>query len=225
MTTLRREILPPEQVRVWEKCSEPSRKWGAYLAGGTSVALYLGHRRSVDFDWFTPRTIPPTAVLADVQAMKVGPVEVLQNKEGTFLSNVAGVSFSLFRYPYPLLESPTDLDGSKLASLRDLAAMKMVAIHQRGTKKDFIDVHELLVERVFTLPDMIEASRQRYQLGDTSGIVRALTYFSDADPMPMPVMLKPRTWDEVKAGMIHHVEMMTGQKLSSDKPRPRRGRR
>jgi hypothetical protein len=55
-----------------------------HRAGGTAVAFYLGHRRSIDFDWFTPRSIAPVDLLADVRAMGF-PVEVVQNKEGTFL--------------------------------------------------------------------------------------------------------------------------------------------
>ena len=57
MIEFHHEIMPEEQLRIWMVCAGPTSKWKAYLAGGTSIALHLGHRRSVDFDWFTPETI------------------------------------------------------------------------------------------------------------------------------------------------------------------------
>jgi hypothetical protein len=110
MSKFHHQVMPEEQLRVWKACAGPSSKWKAYLAGGTSVALYLGHRRSVDFDWFTAETIPPEDLLTDVRQMGFT-VEVQQNNVGTFLSTVSGVSFTVFRYRYPHLGPLSALDG------------------------------------------------------------------------------------------------------------------
>jgi hypothetical protein len=214
MSRWHRSIFPAEQLRVWKVCARPTSQWDAYLAGGTAVALYLGHRRSDDFDWFTPQTIPPAKLLADVEGLGF-PVSVRQNTEGTFLANVSGVSFSVFRFRYPLLESPVVLDGCALASIRDLAAMKLLAIYQRGTKKDFIDIHAILEAKHFTLPEMFAAFSEKYSIDDTSELRRALVYFDDADKLPMPFMLSRTTWDNVKNGILSQVDAF-------GKPRRRR---
>jgi hypothetical protein len=72
------------------------QKWDAYLAGGAGLALQLGHRRSIDLDWFTRRTLPPPEILSDVQSLGL-PLHVRQNDEGTFLGQVGGIESSVFR--------------------------------------------------------------------------------------------------------------------------------
>jgi hypothetical protein len=84
--------------------------------------LQLGHRRSNDFDWFTPRTLPPSGILEDLRSTKL-PVTVRQNDEGTFLGQVGNVDYSVFRYPYALAESPVSIEGCDVASLKDIATI------------------------------------------------------------------------------------------------------
>ena len=143
LTRFHPEALTRVQQRIFAVSGGPASRWGAYLAGGTALALYFGHRRSDDFDWFTPNTIPPAVLLADVETLGFA-IDVHQNTEGTFLGLVAGVQFSVFRYRYELLAPTIRLDGCQLASLRDLAAMKLAALCGRATKKDYVDVrHEI----------------------------------------------------------------------------------
>jgi hypothetical protein len=97
------EVLTSDQQHVLTASATISQRWGAYLAGGAGLALQLGHRRSADFDWFTPKTLPPSEVLKDVQTLGL-PMQIRQNDEGTFLGQVGGVDYSVFRYRYPLVE-------------------------------------------------------------------------------------------------------------------------
>jgi hypothetical protein len=108
-----------------------------------------------------------------------------------------------------------------VAALPDLAAMKLLAIYQRGTKKDFVDVHELLDRRIIKLPDMLHAFREKFGTDDTRDLFRALVYFEDAETLPMPHMLVPRTWDEVKEGIWRHVTALTGQQPPSSRGKKR----
>jgi hypothetical protein len=78
------EVLTSDQQHVLTASATISQRWGAYLAGGAGLALQLGHRRSADFDWFTPKTLPPSEVLKDVQTLGL-PMQIRQNDEGTFL--------------------------------------------------------------------------------------------------------------------------------------------
>ena len=88
------EVLVPAQKVVLTGSASITQKWGAYLAGGSGLALQIGHRRSRDFDWFTRKTVPPVELLKDVKSLGL-PVEVRQNDEGTFLGAVAGLDYSV----------------------------------------------------------------------------------------------------------------------------------
>ena len=138
------EALPARQREVLRACVGPTHRWRAYLAGGTALALHLGHRQSEDLDWFTPETLDTDDLLAIVTGMGF-PVEIDQNQTGTFLAVVGGVKFSVFRYRYDVLDPFVDAKGVNLASIRDLAAMKLTALIGRATKRDYVDIHELLV--------------------------------------------------------------------------------
>ncbi len=123
-----------------------------YLAGGTGLALQIGHRVSVDFDWFSgthplmgaDRIRLLAALRASVPAGE--DVSVVREEDGTLAVRVAGVDVSFFTYPYPVLAPPSVLLGLPLASLADIAAMKLSAIIGRGSRKDFIDLNALLHE-------------------------------------------------------------------------------
>src|SRR5580658_356178 len=97
--------------------------------------------------------------------------------------------------------------------MRDLAAMKLLAVYQRGTKKDFIDVYAMMMARRLTLSAMLDAFREKFGVSDTREVLRALSYFGDADPLPMPHMLWPMTWDEVKAGVLRAVSAIAGHEI------------
>jgi len=193
--------LTPEQQVVLKASAQAAQKWEAYLAGGAGLALQLGHRRSVDFDWFTRQTLAPADVLRDLQSFGL-PVRIRQNDEGTFLGQVGGVDYSVFRYRYELVEPPIVFNGCQLASLRDIAAMKMTAIVQRATKRDYVDLHAIFCTRSIGLGDAVSTMKQKFPGVDPSLALRALTYFNDVDKQPMPEMLAKMSWDDVKAGLV-----------------------
>jgi hypothetical protein len=189
------KALPGRQQIVFRSCAEISRRWGAYLAGGTALALQLGHRQSEDLDWFTIQTVAPDDLLVDVHGLGF-PTTVKQNDEGTFLATVGDVKFSVFRYRYPMIDSFVQVEGINLASARDLAAMKLAALMGRATKRDYIDVHVLLTEGHLSLPEMVRAFEQKYPKHEVHGALRALTFFDDVEGN-MPIMLAPTTWKKV----------------------------
>lgn len=193
------KALTVEQRRVLQACAKPTARWNAYLAGGTALALQLGHRQSEDLDWFTAETLDPGQLLADTQAMGF-PLTVVQNDVGTFLAMVGSVKLSVFRYRYPMLDAFVVSDGAKLAGLRDLAAMKLAAVMARATMRDYVDIHQLLLGKHLTLPAMLEAFQAKYPATDPSGALRALTFFDDVIG-EMPIMLTKTTWKGVTADL------------------------
>lgn len=196
------EVLVPDQKVVLAGTKPLAQKWHAYLAGGAALALQLGHRRSRDFDWFTKETVPPDAVVSDLKATGL-PVSIRQNTAGTLHAEVGGVEYSLFRYRYDLVGPLVAFEGCHLASLPDICAMKLAAIHQRAVKRDYVDLYALFHRGGMTLDGALEAWHQKFPNADPGFALTAMVYFKDVENQPMPEMLVPLTWERVKAGLTY----------------------
>ncbi|OGR58632.1 MAG: hypothetical protein A2X36_00570 [Elusimicrobia bacterium GWA2_69_24] len=172
-----------------------------YLAGGTALALRLGHRVSLDLDLFSDRNAlgaaERQALLRGLTAS--GPVKIREEKDGTCHLDLGGTSVSLFHYAYPALGRCERWSGLAVASLDDIAAMKLSAVLGRGSKKDFIDLHELC--RRLGLERVMKAGGRKFSRHRDFPLqaARALVYFEDADKEAMPRMLASTTWEEVKS--------------------------
>jgi len=199
MSTLHPDILNDAQRASLPAIGKWASDEGFYLGGGTAVALYFGHRRSVDFDWFTPDKIEDPIVLAERARESGLRLRDVQVAPSTLHGLVEEVRVSFFEYPYPQIADFTAMPdhGIALASLDDLACMKLAAIAQRGSRKDFIDFYVIAL-RHRPLKDAIELYRRKYSIEDVAHLLVGLTYFDDADDEPMPVMLSDVSWDEVK---------------------------
>lgn len=201
------EILPQTQKNVLADLGRVVDRDGFYLAGGTAVALHLGHRRSIDLDWFTENELDdPQRYAAQLRADGVT-WSTRSTATGTLHGTVDGVKVSFLSYGYPLLAEPTPLTpyGCQMASLDDLACMKLAAVAQRGSKKDFVDVWAL-ADHGLHLERMLALYQQKYATEDISHLVTSLTYFDDADPEPMPSMLVEFEWSAVKAELRRRVK-------------------
>jgi hypothetical protein len=196
------EVLVPDQHLVLDGTKPLAHKWRAYLAGGSALALQLGHRRSRDFDWFTKETLPPENLVRDLKATGLS-LAIRQNTVGTLHADVGGIEYSVFRYRYDLVGPLVDFDGCHLASLSDICAMKLAAIHQRAVKRDYVDLHVLFHRAGFTLDRALEAWHQKFPQADPSFALNAMVYFKDVENQPMPEMLIPLSWEQVKRGLTY----------------------
>ncbi|MBI4606463.1 MAG: nucleotidyl transferase AbiEii/AbiGii toxin family protein [Planctomycetes bacterium] len=176
-----------------------------YLVGGTATALHLGHRLSIDFDLFTDQEFEPGEIIAQLQSTL--PLEVRRQSPATLHSVLNGVQLTFLRYPYPLLDPLLDgPSGLRVAQTRDLLAMKVVAVAQRGTRKDFIDLY-FLCRAGRTLEEGLELLPRKY-LGakfDLYHVVNSLQYFTDAEKQPLPAMLAAFSWEECKTFFLESV--------------------
>ncbi|MBM4460367.1 MAG: nucleotidyl transferase AbiEii/AbiGii toxin family protein [Chloroflexi bacterium] len=168
-----------------------------YLAGGTAVALYLGHRVSVDLDFFGPDPFDSSQLAANLADLGQFSLDRLAND--TLLGELQGIKISFFRYRYPLIGEPATALGVRIASLQDLAAMKLDAISRRGTRRDFVDLY-FIARSGLSLANALQCYRQKYAGLNVNVIhvIKSLAYFADAEKDPMPVMLVKWSWDEVK---------------------------
>ena len=177
----------------------------AYLAEGTAIALQLGHRISLDFDFFTVDDFVPQQF--SLRLAVVGDYKSEQTSKGTVLGIFQGTKFSLFEYKYPLLYPCRDMLGVRVADLRDLAAMKIATIANRGYRRDFIDLYFLC--REFSLKDALKFYNRKYGklASNIIHIQKSLIYFVDAEADVMPQMLKKASWIDVKSFFEKEVKL------------------
>ena len=192
------EVLALRQQRVLAQVGPLLARHRFYLAGGTAVALHLGHRRSVDLDWFTTeRLSDPLGLAQDLREQGVAFVTG-QLAPGTLHGTVRGVRLSLLEYRYALLAALRPWrGGSRIASRADLAAMKLAAVAQRGAKKDFVDVYALGI-RSCSLRQMVRWYQEKYAVQDLAHVLYSLAYFDDANRERMPRLLWDVTWGTMK---------------------------
>lgn len=180
-----------------------------YLAGVSAVALHLGHRISVDLDFFTKSpAFDADGLLHDL--VSIGPIDIEQQDRRTLLGRLGGVKFS-FVYTYPLLEETETVAGVRVAKLLDLALMKVVAISQRGTRRDFVDLYCLCRKRL-RLADVLQRIPEKFR--DISypsyHLLRSLVYFDDAESDEPPKMRTDLDWERVKSFFRGEVEPLFG---------------
>ncbi|MFH1760700.1 MAG: nucleotidyl transferase AbiEii/AbiGii toxin family protein [bacterium] len=175
-----------------------------YLAGGTGLNILLNHRDSMDLDFFTTYPIKPEGIIHAFK--RRSKVQVVQMKADTLEFLLDGVPVSFFEYQYPLLES-VKYHGIKIASLLDIALMKLIAILQRGEQKDFIDLYSIITKGKVPLQTVFKAIPIKYKSVEIQmgAVLKSLVYFEDADKSP-PLRLKNLNWKKIKAFFIENIK-------------------
>ena len=172
-----------------------------YLAGGTGLALHLGHRFSIDLDFFSaaPDAVGPDTRAILREALDDPSLAITYDKDATFVATWREVGVSFFRLPlYPLVQQPVLVSRVSVATVEEIGAMKLAAIIDRGTRKDLVDLYHVLqqapLERLFAV------AAQKYARVRTFAIsaLRALAYFDDAETLPMPRMIDRTPWPTMK---------------------------
>lgn len=159
-----------------------------YLAGGTGLALMLGHRDSIDFDFFSEEPFETEKLFKDLQNIFIGKeIKKIQEEDNTLtvlIDNEAKISFIF--YPYKVLNPFIDAGYFKLASLTDIGSMKLSAITGRSTIKDYVDLYFILKE--MTLSQLLTACLQKFPTLDKILILKSLVYFDDIEATPLKFM-------------------------------------
>lgn len=174
------------------------------LAGGTGLALQLGHRVSLDLDFFREDHFE-VAALRQLLA-PLGTLEIQDQDTDTLHVRLNGMRLSYLRSEAPFLYPPVPYRGLRVADTRDIAAMKIIAIAGRGSRKDFVDVYAYL-EAGGDFPGLMELVRRRYTNVSFNEIhlLRSLVYFDDAEEEPMPQMLHKVAWSAIRARLEEEV--------------------
>ena len=168
------------------------------LVGGTALALQLGHRSSIDLDLFGHYSCD------DIEMRRIlashGELKVINTTKNVKLFTVNNVKVDIVNYDSPWIDDMVMEDALRLASIKEIAAMKVRAIVGRGTRKDFVDLYYLLQQ--FTMNEILDLFRKKYPDVNDFIAIRSLTYFEDAEQAPMPLMHTPTTWETMKAFII-----------------------
>lgn len=171
------------------------------LAGGTSLALQTGHRKSVDIDLFG--TIRGDEYEISNTLHKLGKVTIIKKSANIGIYIINGIKADIVNYSYPWLQEAVIEDGLRLAGDKDIAAMKLAAITGRGTKKDFIDLFFLL--KKYRLREMLNLYNKKYEDGSELLVLKSLSYFLDAEKDEPPIMLQTIDWDAIKSHILKQV--------------------
>ena len=198
------EVLSKNAKQSLAILSESGILKSTYLAGGTALALQLGHRYSYDFDFFTPQKFDEEILVQ--QIAEVLPNFSLERKSwGTILGYLGTTRFSMFFYDYPLLFKTHQFSGIDIADIKDIAPMKIAAIADRGTKRDFIDLYFIFAKaKALTPKEALVLYDKKFKTlrQNKIHILKSLVYFQDAEKDKLPQMIKPVKWLSVKKFFI-----------------------
>ena len=182
------------------------QKAGFLLCGGGALALHLGHRQSTDIDLFTPRAITPDSMRKFMEQTFGSRVEVYSQSDLGVRGFLDGIKFDLIRFPYQMKHPPVTEQNIRLLDLRDAVAMKVHAVANRGLRRDFYDLAEILQK--MPLREVLANYQQQFSPSPNAlaHTVRALTFFTDAEADSTKVDVRNgRTWDQVKKIMVNAV--------------------
>lgn len=203
------EILNGQQTELLPLMAQFRREY--YLVGGTAIALYLGHRRSIDFDLFKPSAINHKRNLDKISST---PFEHIVTRRVTEQMNliVNGVKLTFFQYPFPIEPTAKFETYFRLPSLLQLAAMKAYALGRRSKWKDYVDLYLLLRDH-FTIASITTCATRLFgELFSEKMFRSQLCYFDDIDYSEAVDWLipNPPTDDEIKLGLTKMATDLTG---------------
>lgn len=187
-------VYPPTLELLRELMKLPALE-GFNLAGGTALALQIGHRISVDLDFFGDVDFEGITILDSLR--DIAEIKIINQSRAILILNVNGIKVDFVRYRYPLFHPVREMDGVRLFSILDIGSMKLAAITNRGRKRDFFDLFFIL--RAYSLRHLLEAYNAKYSDGSEFLVRKSLVYFEDAEEDDIPsVFDKSVTWPIVK---------------------------
>ena len=168
------------------------------LVGGTALALIHGHRKSIDLDFFGPKKIDTFEMLQFFKS--IGDIQEVRSSskiDSLFLNNV---KIDVVNYPYPWIDSVLKNEKIRIASSKEIAAMKIAAITNRGSKKDFYDLNKL--PEIFSLQQILDFYTKKFTDSSVFFALKSIVYFDDAEEQEDPIMFDLTSWNDVKVNII-----------------------
>jgi hypothetical protein len=192
--------------------SVPGTKF--YLAGGTALALQLGHRLSVDLDFFSPSEDIPTLRPTLEKALSPFSPTLADSAWGNLVYLAGNVRIGFYGYGYEMVAPLVETQHARLASLEDIALMKLDALLARAARKDFYDLY--FICQKMPLRRILDMAPRKYpSVRDfETQTVKRLVYFENAEADPDPKLLSPVSWPQVKEYFIQTSKRIAGDWLA-----------
>lgn len=195
-------IIDEDRYQLLKKITETISIPNYYMIGGTALSIQLGLRESFDFDFCVPDYFNNEVLLQELQTL--GKIEIKQNQKGTCDIILNGVQVSFFYYPNSIIKeliTTKEIPKLKMASVLDIAVMKVAAIGGRGA--NFFDLYNIMNQYDITIDELTTGLIQK--CGDKINYVNTimgLSYFEDAEQEILPKTFVPYNWEEIKRFFI-----------------------
>lgn len=200
------KTVEPHTLELLKKLTKEPFFAETRLVGGTALALQYGHRMSIDLDFFG--NIEDDNIAIREILNNIGTISVFKETTNIKIYSINGIKVDFVNYNrYAWIDSAIEEDGLRLASPKDIAAMKINAIEGRGTKKDFIDMYFLLQH--YTLEEILAFYANKYPENSLFRALMSLSYFEDAEEQLMPKMFSNIEWREMKQFILNRTAMIS----------------
>ena len=204
---LQANVIQPRTLGILKKIMQNSAFDSFVLVGGTSLALQIGHRLSIDLDFFSIESIDHERIKAELE--ETGMLSENYRNKIMLRVELENIKMDFVTYKFDFLKPPLVLEGIRLASVDDICGMKLEAIKNRGLKKDFYDLYFLLKE--VSLDEMILSHSKKYSGTNRFQLLMSLIFFNDAEVSETPVLMKEKniTWEQIKEVIRKAVKSVT----------------
>jgi hypothetical protein len=218
---LHRETTSDELFNVLVKLMSIPELSDFRLVGGTALSLLRGHRESVDIDMFCdgPYGEIPFDHILEVLRLKFPYIEETSpivnapgrvNNQGLYLfigkDEETSIKTDILYWDAPFLFPAIEEEGIRLATIEDIAAMKLDTISRGGRKKDFWDLSDIL--ETHSMSELLAIYEKKYPWFEIKDVVNGLSDFTVADKMPDPICYKKKSWETIKAEMIKEADKL-----------------
>ena len=162
-----------------------------YLAGGTALALQIGHRMSDDFDLFSEKDIPAELLEKVEKIFKESTIDIITNHSEQLSLIIDQTKVDFVKYPFPLILNLIEYEEVKIIKISEIAATKAYTIGRRATYKDYIDLYFILSEKYSSLPEIIKISKEKFKEHfDPRLFLEQLVYLEDIQEEPIQFLKK-----------------------------------
>jgi len=178
--------------------------------GGTALSLQIGHRRSVNFDFFSETDELQERTRHEIiAAMTSFPAQIIESVSGNLLLVVDGIRVGFFGYGYPLLGKTVRCGNVSLASITDIGLMKCDALISRGGRKDFYDL--FFISRYIAFDQLLLLGEKKYPLFRDFPllVLESMLLFDNADHDTQPELVEAIAWDQVKQFFIEQARRLS----------------
>lgn len=202
---LYKETTSPHTLELLSRLQKKDYLNGFYLAGGTALALQIGHRSSIDIDLFSNFGFNTGEVLENLS--QDFDYTLFFSANNTLKGSINEIQVDILAHRYPYVSAPIIIDDITMLSIEDIIAMKLNAISVSGQRvKDFIDIYYML--DTYSIAEMVGFYKKKYASFNDVNVLKSLIWFEDIDHSAWPVLLKnpDLKWETIRKKIVKETQ-------------------